>query len=146
MQDSKIRRKTGRKRGPAPFKPTPKHRKDVSLYAAGGMSEPAIAAEIGIAQNTLRKHFADELRAGHDREHAANLRRLRKAADAGNVTAMKHLDMKFGFVGAQKAFDRKSERKPRTRPLGKREIAEAAAAAPASGDWSEILPANRRPA
>ncbi len=94
------------------------------------MSEPAIAAEIGICQNTLRKHFPDEIDAGHQRELAANLRRLRKAADKGNVTAMKHLDAKFGLIAAKVAVDRRGvpAATPQTKvKLGKKEERQAAA-------------------
>ena len=80
------------------FKPTAQQRKDVKLFVACGMSEPRIASVIGIAKNTLRKHFTDELRDGREIEMAANLRRLRKAADKGNVTAMKQLDARFSAV------------------------------------------------
>lgn len=136
MQDSDNSAPPRRRRGPPPFKPTPKQRKDVALYAAGGMSEPAIAREIGICQNTLRKHFADELDQGHQRELAANLRRLRKAADRGNVTAMKHLDAKFGVIAAHKEFDNGAAptKEPRVPKIGKKE--EAAQAALTAGEGS----------
>lgn len=129
MQESDDLPPGRKRRGPPPFKPTAKQRKDVTLYVAGGMSEPAIAAEIGICQNTLRKHFPDEIDAGHQRELAANLRRLRKAADKGNVTAMKHLDAKFGLIAAKVAVDRRGEpaAPARQAKLGKKEERQAAA-------------------
>lgn len=114
------------------------------------MSEPGIAAELGICQNTLRKHFETELRAGHERELAANLRRLRKAADKGNVTAMKHLDAKFVMLAAEREF---KSRPPAPAPppavkdkkRGKKEIAAIEASEPASDqEWNELV-GNRRP-
>jgi hypothetical protein len=104
------------------------------------MSEPAIAREIGICQNTLRKHFADELRAGNEIELAANLRRLRKAADKGNVTAMKHMDARFSVVAAHKSFV--DEPAPSEKPsrLGKKEAATmAAATAGVDTPWGDDL-------
>jgi predicted transcriptional regulator len=147
LQDSENSNAARKRRGPPPFKPTLKQRKDVTLYAAGGMSEPGIAAELGICQNTLRKHFSEELDAGHERELAANLRRLRKAADKGNVTAMKHLDAKFGLL----ALDREFKKKPKTAStepketkapkLGKKEIAKIEASMPPEDpDWADLLP------
>lgn len=102
------------------------------MYAAAGLSEPGIAAEIGVCQNTLRKHFAAELQAGREREIAANLRRLRKAADHGNVTAMKHLDAKFDLT-PRKALE------PRRRPPGKKEIAQIEAERAPDSDWGQLL-------
>lgn len=84
-----------RKRGQPAFVPTAQQRKDVMLYKAGGIPEPAIAAVLGICQNTLRKHFAAELECGRGVKRAQNLKRLEKAADAQNVTAMKALHVLF---------------------------------------------------
>jgi predicted transcriptional regulator len=133
LQESPKRLSAGKKRGPAPLNPTKKQRDDVALYAAAGLSEPGIAAEIGVCQNTLRKHFAAELQAGREREIAANLRRLRKAADHGNVTAMKHLDAKFDLTP-------RKDLETRRRPPGKKEIAQIEAERrPDDGDWSQLL-------
>lgn len=127
------------KRGPAPFQPTAKQRRDVALYAAGGMSEPGIASELGICQNTLRKHFAADILAGHEREIAANLRRLRKAADDGNVTAMKHLDTKFELVGAKVSF---GAEQPRAAKPGKKEVVRQDAMIAGHGnEWGDDLKA-----
>lgn len=77
------------------LRPTAQQRSDVRLFAANGMSEKGIASAIDVSRNSLRKHFAWELRAGREIEMAANLRRLRKAADEGSIAAMKELDKKF---------------------------------------------------
>lgn len=136
MQGS-PKRSRGRKRGPKPFRPTRKHRADVVLFVAGGLSEPAIAREVGVCQNTLRKHFAVELAEGRERETAANLRRLRNAADAGNVAAMKHLDGKLERAAQPPA---PKDPQPRVRPMGKKEVAERdAIAAGTDSDWGEDL-------
>lgn len=116
----------------------------MALYAAAGISEPMIAREIGICQNTLRKHFADELREGNERELARNLRRLSKAADAGNVAAIKHLDAKLSARSAQKAWAEDDQPERTAKPASKREAqlaAAEAAVAPASSDWgNDLLP------
>ena len=129
----------GKKRGPGQpaFKPTKKHRDQVKLYMAGGISEPVIAHRLGICQNTLRKHFADELHFGRDMKVADNLDRLERAADDGNVTAMKHLDVKFGATAAQHAFTAPEARPP---AIGKKEAAQLAAEKAGVGtEWGDDL-------
>ena len=129
-----------RKRGPKPFAPKAHQRRLVTLLAAGGLSEPGIAREIGICQNTLRKHFAAELTEAHEREMAENLKRLRKAADRGNVTAMKHLDAKLGAVSAAAAWSGQPTAEPKPEKLGKKQIAEAAALTAGEGSgWGDDL-------
>lgn len=58
------------------------------LYKAGGIPEPAIAAVLGICQNTLRKHFEVELDCGRGVKRAENLKRLEVAAK--NKKIMSH--------------------------------------------------------
>jgi hypothetical protein len=53
---------------------------------------------------TLRKHCADELKTGNEEELAVNLKRLKKAADAGNVTAMKYLQETLRRHAGQREF------------------------------------------
>jgi hypothetical protein len=120
------------KPGPKPFAPTRAQRRKVMLYLAGGMPEPQIAAVLGIVQNTLRKHFADELAHGRAVKMAANLERLEAAADKGNVTAMKHLDARFQSAAAEAAF---IDPAPKAERLGKKQL--AAIAAETAGDGTE---------
>ncbi|HVI92291.1 MAG TPA: hypothetical protein VM659_28635 [Dongiaceae bacterium] len=124
----------------AAFRPTAVQRRDVMLFKAGGMSDDGIATELGICRNTLLKHFAIELAAAHQKEMAANLRRLRKAANAGNVTAIRHLDHKFGLVAAEDAFTGDSRREPRSTVKGKKEqAADAAETAGVGTGWGNDL-------
>lgn len=64
MQESSKPTSSPKKRGQKPYSPTAQQRKDVMLYKAGGIPEPAIAHMLGISQNTLRKHFEFELNCG----------------------------------------------------------------------------------
>ena len=52
-----LPRKTGRPR----FEPTARDRAAVKKLAAVGVSQREIALVIGVAETTLRRHFADEL-------------------------------------------------------------------------------------
>jgi hypothetical protein len=118
--------------------PTKAQREKVKLYLAGGISEPVVAHRLGISQMTLRKHFAEELVFGRDLKQADNLDRLEKAANKGNVTAMKHLDAKFGTNAAQHNFEQPArESSPRQ---GKKEQAQTAADTAGAGTvWGEDL-------
>jgi len=88
------------KPGSKPMKPTKTQRNDVMLYMACGLSEEGIAAVIGITRPTLRQHFAWELANGRAVKKAENYKRLQKAAEEGNVTAMKFLALQLdrGFA------------------------------------------------
>jgi hypothetical protein len=101
------------------FKPTKAQREDVMLFVACGMSEEAMAAVIGIQRQTLRKHFAEELLTGHARIRSENIKNLRKAAKAGNVAAIKYLDLKGGVQAVAGS--------PAQEPLGKKEALSQAA-------------------
>ena len=153
MQENETESPTKKKRGPPPFKPTKKQRADVLLYVAGGVSEPTIAKLIGCCQNTLRKHFEQELNEGNERELAENLQNMKKAAKAGNVSAMKYLDARFSAVAAQKAMmgdapePAAEEATPRPPAIGKKEAAEAEAQTAGLGtNWADDLKVPTEPA
>lgn len=85
MQDAKTaKRKAGR---PA-FKPSPEQRYSVELMAAIGIPQTSIAAALGVAPNTLAKHFPDELANGRTRTTTKVADSLVRQALAGNITAM----------------------------------------------------------
>src|SRR5512139_189646 len=73
------------------FKPNKRMRDKVMLLVGSGMGEVQIASVLNVSRGTLRTHFAEELANGRARKQEENLERLQKAADAGNVTAMKVL-------------------------------------------------------
>lgn len=134
------------KRGPQPFTPSKTQRKLVKLLVAGGIPEPVIAHKIGVCQNTLRRHFPDELVFGRGLKLAENIERLDKAADGGNVTAMKHLDAKFEMVSAKASFTDPLPAEP-TRKLGKKELQRnEAMVAGDNSDWgSDLKPPSSLP-
>jgi len=136
-----------KKRGRPPIVPLKDQRAKVQLWTAGGISEEHQAQMLGISRNTLRKTFASELANGAALEQATNLERLRDAADKGNVSAMKHLDVKFAATAA--AADWNGDRQPngdepmprKDNRVSKKELglAAAEAAMTESGDWGADL-------
>jgi len=69
------------------YKPTDKERSMVSLMAAAGILHERIAASIGIAENTMRLHFAKELRDGIDNITTLAVGTLVQQMRAGNIGA-----------------------------------------------------------
>jgi hypothetical protein len=143
------------KRGRRPFNPTTKQRDRVMLLAAGGITEPAIAAVLGCCERTLRNCFKAELATGRGVKRAQNLERLEAAAKRGNVSAMKALAAAFdrGEHQEQIAGETAAVRCERAEValrerLTKRALEERAAAEAGLGsDWGTDLmpPADWRP-
>lgn len=79
------------KRGRPEFEPTPKQRDRVARCIACNMSEDDTARAIGISTETLRKHFADEIRTARAVRRADAIELLWKTARKGNVSAQKKL-------------------------------------------------------
>lgn len=126
-----------RGRGRPKFEPTPELCKKVELRAALGWAEEDIAREIGVAENTLRKHFAEELRFGRLKVLGENLDRIRDAADSGNVSAMKYLDerMRVQPVGRSSTVPM-----PKPEKLGKKQEAQRDAASDGAGTgWADVI-------
>lgn len=71
-------------------------RADVALFFAAGLTDEQIAAALEIDVQIVRTHFAAENRSGTILARAHNLRRLREAADAGSVNAMKAIQAILG--------------------------------------------------
>lgn len=116
------------------FKPNKAQRRDVEVWAAGGMSEVAIARVLNISRTTLRKHFGDELTVGGGKRKAEVLRAMFKAAKAGNVTAQK------AFLARTDEKPAPQSPQPRTRPLGKKEVRhQDALTAGQGGEWGDDL-------
>ena len=64
-------------------------RQKVAIAAGGGMAHESIALALGIARNTLEKHFAHELSAGAYQKRLDVLLAMHAAAKKGNVAAAK---------------------------------------------------------
>lgn len=56
--------------GRPPHDPTERDRRSVEMMVAAGITHEGIAACIGIAYNTLLKHYEDELKNGKERANA----------------------------------------------------------------------------
>jgi hypothetical protein len=69
--------------GNPPFVATDDQRLKVEVYAAGGWSRLMIAAELGISDDTLTRHFVEELEAGDARATARIASTVAQQAIAG---------------------------------------------------------------
>jgi len=115
---------------------TAQKRRLVASLAATGVSHEQIAAEVGVTVDELSERFERELKHGRDKAIAANIKRLEAAADAGNVAAMKALDV---IYRANKSDPIHPVAK-KVAPLGKKEQANADAQTAAVGtSWEAAL-------
>ena len=135
-----MRKKHGNEGGRPEFRPTNEQRQTVRLCKADGWSDERIAVILGIARNTLTKHFAHELEHGADEERKFAVGLLRKAAERNNIAAIKAYIQLIGTGGAIEGFLGDPEPKPRIRPRGKKQIAhEEALRAHEASDWGNDL-------
>jgi hypothetical protein len=77
--------------GPKPMVPTTAQRRRLMHGIAIGLTLDQLAADVGMPLGTMRRLFDTEIRLGRVRSILENLERLHKAADRGNVSAMKAL-------------------------------------------------------
>ena len=121
---------TNRARGRPSFQPTAANRLKVEELIAAKMSEDDVARAFGIATETLRKHFSEELKDGRARRRAEAVHLLFTAARKGNVAAAKALER----ITADETPT------PRPKPLGKKEQAQLDAENAGIGtDWGNDL-------
>ena len=131
------------KRGRPPHIPTQENRSKVRLLLGLGWTKLRIARALRITQDTLRKHYFAELRQRDDAADAlkaAHLMMVYRAADAGNVGAMKELGriIEIGDLARLPQHSRRGERKPER--LGKKAEADLAAkSAHEDSGWGGLL-------
>lgn len=112
-------------------------RNAVAAAAGGGMAHEDMAVALGIARNTLEKHFEAELSVGAFKKRMEVLSAMHRAAKGGNVAAQK----------AYLQLQPKASAPPVPAPApdakvsGKKEQANADAKTAAVGsDWESLLP------
>ncbi|MEY5099926.1 MAG: hypothetical protein RJA36_2645 [Pseudomonadota bacterium] len=109
------------------------------------MSHEEIAIGMGLARNTLEKHFAAELSAGAYAKRLEILQAMHAAAKKGNMTAARAYLANEPRVAAPPLPQ--SEAEPRKQePLGKKAQANADATTAAVGtEWDTLLKAQAAP-
>lgn len=112
-------------RGRPAYSPTIESRQRVQEMKFCGESDNVIARALGIAPETLRKHFGEELADGHAQRRSEIIGLLFTSARNGNVSAIKRLDEIGRAAGASEAIDRRG-RTPEPK-LGKKEQRQLAA-------------------
>lgn len=118
------------------FEPTQRQRDDVQLWAADGWTEIRMARQLGIAKNTLRKHFAEDIEFGADRVRTAALRDLKRGSAQGKTAASRTLLELSGTAPPPRGED--SE--PPAPVLGKKAQADVAAQTAEIGtDWADLV-------
>lgn len=119
------------------FEPTERQRNMVRLWAADDWIEERMARQLGIARETLRKHFADDIQFGADKVRTQVLLDLQRSSLNGKVAASNKLLERTGLVAPPGP-----PRKPveDDEPLGKKAAARIAAKTAEQGtDWDELM-------
>lgn len=119
------------------FEPTERQRQMVRLWAADDWTEDRMAQQLGIARNTLRKHFEQDLQFGADRVRTQVLLDLQRGSQAGKVAASNKLLELTGLVAPPAAP--KPEQQDEE-PLGKKAQAKVdARTAEVGTGWSQLV-------
>ncbi|WBU27575.1 hypothetical protein OOZ54_12810 [Rhodopseudomonas palustris] len=134
------------------FEPTAEQRERVEILVGGGMSKEDIAAAMLVAVNTLKKHFAKELKIGRSKRRAEVLEAMFNSAKGGNVSAQKAYIQLNALADADEAVQNPKAHKPAPKSAriykGKKEIAqeEALSVGGAGSDWGTDLDPTAPPA
>lgn len=131
-----------RGRGRPPFKPTRAMRLSVARMRACGDSIDTIRRAIGVDDDTLRKHFGEELATG-----AAQVRRkvvdaVFRGVDGGNAALIRRAEEMTRAATALDEIDA-SEKAARPTKLGKKEVQhQDALTAGLDNEWADDLKPN----
>lgn len=118
-----------------PFKPTATQRRQVAVAAGAGMPHEEIAMGLGIARNTLDKHFGEELSGGACKRRLEVLGAMFAAAKKGNVTAQRAY-----MAMTPRLLAPPPEAPAKPAKVGKKEQQQADAVAAGQGnEWGELL-------
>jgi AcrR family transcriptional regulator len=130
-----TRRAAGKRGAHNEFIPSRSQREQVEILAATRVTEEDIARTLGIAKNTLRKHFADELATGHAKRTSEMIMAMYRSGVGGNVAAQK-----AWLQRVELSPPPKRDAKTKTKALGKKEIANLEAeAAPDDKEWAQLI-------
>lgn len=131
-------------RGRPVFKPTPAMKRSVERMVACGDSQETIARALGIDDETLRKHFGEELKTGYAKRRRQVVDLLFEGAEKGNASLIKRVEEMTRLQGAAADFaqgDNVHVQAP-TRVLrrGKKEMQqEEALTAGINSEWGDDL-------
>lgn len=135
-----------RRRGRPAYRATAAQRREVEQMVACGMPKAAVARALDIHEETLDKHFAEELQTGRAKRRREVIGLLFRQARGGNVSATKKLLETIDLAETSESVA-ESKPVPRAERPGKKEMAaELARTAGRDGDWGDDLdfPGGRR--
>lgn len=121
-------------------------RQRVAVAVAAGMAHEQIAIALGIARNTLEKHFEVELSRGAYQRRMEVVFAQFRAAKKGNVSAQKAFLANEPHMATPPIPAAGAEDAPKAAKRGKKEQAQVDAAGAARGtSWEELLPKPGQP-
>jgi len=134
---------TKRGRGRPAHQPTAAQRRQVSIAAGGGMRHEDIAIALGIARDTLEKHYSHELTTVATMRRMEVLQGLHAAAKRGSSSAAKAYLAIEPQLAAPPAGAAAGDADPvptKARPEGKKAQADAdAKTAQVGTEWGDLL-------
>ena len=136
MAKRKLKRSVGR---PA-FKPTRAMRLSVERMLACGDSQNTVARALGIDDDTLRKHFAEEIATGAAKRRRQVVDAVFAGVDEGNASLIRKAEEMTRAGAAQSSVRDERPEVNRTDKRGKKEIQRDEAATAGEGsEWGEDL-------
>jgi hypothetical protein len=108
-------------------RPTPELRLTVERMIACGEAQNTVARSLCIDDDTLRKHYSDEIAFGWANRRKEIVELLFESARKGNISAQKRLEEITRAVGAAESVNSRGEKPAKEVALGKKEQRQAAA-------------------